>query len=384
MNFTPDPVAFTIFGIDVRWYAVLICAGILLAGFIGMRRAPSHGISQDDALDIILVSVPVGIVGARLWYVLFNWEYYHSFFDVINIRAGGLAIHGGLIFGAVAAILMCRKKKCNPLDVLDFAFPCIALAQAIGRWGNFFNQEAHGSPTDLPWAIVVDGQKVHPTFLYESLWCLMLFFVLSAVDKRRRFKGETVMLYGVLYSFERFFVEQLRTDSLLTGPKELVTGLIDGGYDPTRVEGVLHLGDFLIFPFKTAQFVSLVAFVVCLAGLIVMNKRIKRRKEMTAAGEEDPAVREGRVATGEEYSAVREGRAAAGEEDPAVREGRIAAGEEDFAVREGRIAAGEEDSAVGGIRIAGGEEAVSDMSADDEKAPSDRVRAQEGAVGRNE
>ena len=349
MNFTPDPVVFTIFGIDVRWYAVLICAGILLAGFIGMRRAPSHGISQDDALDIILVSVPVGIVGARLWYVLFNWEYYHSFFDVINIRAGGLAIHGGLIFGAVAAILMCRKKKCNPLDVLDFAFPCIALAQAIGRWGNFFNQEAHGSPTDLPWAIVVDGQKVHPTFLYESLWCLMLFFVLSAVDKRRRFKGETVMLYGVLYSFERFFVEQLRTDSLLTGPKELVTGLIDGGYDPTRVEGVLHLGDFLIFPFKTAQFVSLVAFVVCLSGLIVMNKRIKRRKEMTAA----------------------EG-------------GRIAAGEEDPAVSEDRIAAGEEDSAVGGIRIAGGEEAVSDMSADDEKAPSDRVRAQEGAVGRNE
>lgn len=377
MNFTPDPVVFTIFGIDVRWYAVLICAGILLAGFIGMRRAPSHGISQDDALDIILVSVPVGIVGARLWYVLFNWEYYHSFFDVINIRAGGLAIHGGLIFGAVAAILMCRKKKCNPLDVLDFAFPCIALAQAIGRWGNFFNQEAHGSPTDLPWAIVVDGQKVHPTFLYESLWCLMLFFVLSAVDKRRRFKGETVMLYGVLYSFERFFVEQLRTDSLLTGPKELVTGLIDGGYDPTRVEGVLHLGDFLIFPFKTAQFVSLVAFVVCLSGLIVMNKRIKRRKEMTAA-------EGGRIAAGEEDPAVSEDRIAAGEEDFAVSEGRIAAGEEDSAVSEGRIAAGEEDSAVGGIRIAGGEEAVSDMSADDEKAPSDRVRAQEGAVGRNE
>lgn len=111
MSFTPDPVAFSVFGLDIRWYAVLICTGILLAGFIGLRRAPAHGISSDDALDIILVSVPVGIVGARLWYVLFNLEYYDSLFDVINIRAGGLAIHGGLIFGSLAAILVCRKKN---------------------------------------------------------------------------------------------------------------------------------------------------------------------------------------------------------------------------------------------------------------------------------
>ena len=124
-----------------------------------------------------------------LWYVLFNWEYYHSFFDVINIRAGGLAIHGGLIFGAVTAVLMCRKKRCSPLDVLDVAFPCIALAQAIGRWGNFFNQEAHGTPTDLPWAITIDGVKVHPTFLYESLWCLMLFFLLSYIDREKAISG---------------------------------------------------------------------------------------------------------------------------------------------------------------------------------------------------
>lgn len=283
MNFTPDPVAFTVFGLDIRWYAVLICTGILLAGFLAVRRAPSHGITPDDILDIILVSVPVGIVGARLWYVLFNWEYYHSFYDVINTRAGGLAIHGGLIFGALAAILMCRRKKCSPLDVLDVAFPCIALAQAVGRWGNFFNQEAHGTPTDLPWAITIDGVKVHPTFLYESLWCLMLFFLLSYFDRRRRFRGETLMLYGVLYSFERFFVEQLRTDSLLTGPADQVTGLIRVGYDPAQVEGVLHAGDFLIFPFRTAQFISLAAFIACLAGLIIMNRKYRKsRKEKTA------------------------------------------------------------------------------------------------------
>lgn len=257
---------------------MLICTGILLAGFIGLRRAPAHGISSDDALDIILVSVPVGIVGARLWYVLFNLEYYDSLFDVINIRAGGLAIHGGLIFGIAGGDLVCRKKKCHPMDVLDFAFPCIALAQAVGRWGNYFNQEAHGSATDLPWGILIDGQKVHPTFLYESVWCLFLFFVLSAVDKRRKFKGQVALLYGVLYSLERFFVEQLRTDSLLTGPKELVYPLMEAGYDPTQVEGVIHIGNFLIFPFKTAQFVSLAAFVICLAALIVLNRKRKLRR----------------------------------------------------------------------------------------------------------
>lgn len=282
MSFTPDPVAFTVFGFDIRWYAVLICGGILLAGAIAMRRAPAHGITSDDMLDIILAGVPVGIVGARLWYVLFNMEYYHSFYDVINIRAGGLAIHGGLVFGVLAALYMCRRKKCSPLDIFDLAFPCIALAQAIGRWGNYFNQEAHGGPTDLPWGIMTDGQKVHPTFLYESLWCLMLFFVLSYVDRHRKFSGQAAMLYGILYSVERFFVEQLRTDSLLTGPADLVYPLMEAGYDPTLVEGVVHIGDFLIFPCKTAQLTSLVIFAACLAGFILLSRRSRN-----AANEED-------------------------------------------------------------------------------------------------
>ena len=108
--------------------------------------------------------------------------------------------------------------------------------------------------------------------------CLFLFFVLSAVDKRRKFKGQVALLYGVLYSLERFFVEQLRTDSLLTGPKELVYPLMEAGYDPTQVEGVIHIGNFLIFPFKTAQFVSLTAFVICLAALIVLNRKRKLRR----------------------------------------------------------------------------------------------------------
>lgn len=273
MNFTPDPVAFTVFGLEIRWYAVLICIGIILAVVITGAKAPSRGISKDDLLDIILISVPVGIIGARVWYVLFNLENYHSFLDMINIRNGGLAIHGGLIFGFAAALIMCRKKGINPLNAFDTAVPCIALAQAIGRWGNFCNGEAYGSPTDLPWAITIDGVTVHPTFLYESLWCFFLFIFLSAKDKNKAFNGQTFCLYGILYSAERFFVEQLRTDSLLAGPKDMVVALKAAGYDPNLVEGVVHAGDILIMPFKTAQFISIASIVILTAAYSILKRK---------------------------------------------------------------------------------------------------------------
>jgi phosphatidylglycerol:prolipoprotein diacylglycerol transferase len=143
---------------------------------------------------------------------------YHSLGDMLNIRNGGLAIHGGLIFGLITVIIMCRLKKVSVLDTLDLFIPTVALAQSIGRWGNYFNGEAHGGPTDLPWGILVDGVKVHPTFLYESLWCLFLFFFLSWWDRhRRKAYGQTFALYLILYSAERFCVEALRTDSLMIG-----------------------------------------------------------------------------------------------------------------------------------------------------------------------
>lgn len=283
-GYTPDPVAFTVFGIGIRWYAVLICTGMILGTLIAMKRIPSRGITQDDLLDAVLVALPAGIVGARAWYVIFEWENYHSFFDVINIRAGGLAVQGGLIFGVTAAWLVCRHKKIHFLDLMDTAVPSIALGQAIGRWGNFFNQEAHGTAADLPWAIVIDGVKVHPTFLYESLWCLMLFIVLSAIFRRNAFRGQTMCLYFVLYSLERFFVEQLRTDSLLTGPEDLVMPLKAAGYDPAAVDGVVHLGNFLIYPFRTAQFVSLAAFIAFLALYHVF-----RKKHFVSAEAKEPA-----------------------------------------------------------------------------------------------
>lgn len=218
-NKVPDPIAFSIFGLDVRWYGILIATGILLATFLAYKRFPKHGLDKEIVLDLALIAVPCAIIGTRLYYVAFNWDQYAGDLGkILDVRSGGLAVHGGLIFGILAGYFVCRYKKISFLDGLDAVVPGIALAQAIGRWGNYFNSEAHGGPTDLPWGIMINGEIVHPTFLYESLWCLMLFFLLSHIDNKRRFVGQTALLYGILYSVERFFVEGLRTDSLMIGP----------------------------------------------------------------------------------------------------------------------------------------------------------------------
>ena len=215
---TPNPIAFSFFSYEIRWYGILIATAMCLAVIISSKRAPRVGIESESILDLAIWMLPIGIVGARAYYVIFNSSIYHSFYDVINIRNGGLAIHGGLIAGLIVLLIICSKKKINPLDMADLVIPSVALAQSIGRWGNYFNSEAHGGPTDLPWGIMVDGVKVHPTFLYESIWCFILFFVLSYFFYNRKFKGQIVCLYGMLYSVERFFVEGLRTDSLMIGP----------------------------------------------------------------------------------------------------------------------------------------------------------------------
>ncbi|MCU6755961.1 Prolipoprotein diacylglyceryl transferase [uncultured Eubacterium sp.] len=244
----PEPVAFTIFGIDIMWYAVMITSGMIIATVICCVRAPKHDLTSDQIINFVIICIPAAIIGARLYYVVFNWEFYASDIKkILNIRGGGLAIHGGLIFAFVAVCILCAVWKLRPLNVLDLAVPCIAIAQAIGRWGNYFNSEAHGGPTDLPWAITVNGQSVHPTFLYESIWCFLLFFFLIYVDNRRKFEGQTLLLYGILYSAERFFVEALRTDSLMIGP------------------------------FKQAQVLSLSVIAVCIIAYLILYRRCKNR-----------------------------------------------------------------------------------------------------------
>ena len=244
----PNPVAFSIFGLDIMWYAILITSGIIIATAICCLRAPSHGLTSEQILNFVIICIPAAIIGARAYFVLFNWEYYAGdIMKIINIRGGGLAIHGGLLVGLGVAALLCYFWKVRPLNLMDLIVPSVALGQAIGRWGNYFNSEAHGGPTDLPWAVMINGQSCHPTFLYESIWCFILFILLLCIDKHRKFEGQVFLLYGILYSLERFFVEALRTDSLMIGP------------------------------FKQAQVISLCVIIVFVITYIILNKRNKKR-----------------------------------------------------------------------------------------------------------
>ncbi len=212
-----DPIAFTIFGISVRWYGVLISSAILIGTFIAVKRAKKKNINEDDLVNILLVAIPSAIICARLYYVVFEWNSYGGdFFKIINIRSGGLAIHGGVIGAVLSSYIYCKIKKINLVKVMDLCAPSLILGQSIGRWGNFMNSEAHGGPTDLPWGIMIDGQKVHPTFLYESIWNFGVFVILLYVDKNyKKFDGQIFLLYGILYSLARFFIEGMRTDSLM-------------------------------------------------------------------------------------------------------------------------------------------------------------------------
>ena len=213
-----NPVAFEIFGIAVRWYGIILAAGILCGLLYALREAKRVGMDENLILDLVIFAIPAGIIGARIYYVLFNWDYYSKDpLQILNIRGGGLAIHGTLIAAVITAVIFARVKGINFWSLADLASPGVILGQAIGRWGNFINQEAYGTPTDLPWGIMVDGVKVHPTFLYESLRNFSVFAVLLWYRKRKKAEGNVFLLYLVLYSVGRFFVEGLRTDSLMLG-----------------------------------------------------------------------------------------------------------------------------------------------------------------------
>ena len=215
-----DRVAFTIFGIDVMWYGVLIATGMLIGIALAVREAKRVGISEDDVLNIAIIAIPVAIICARLYYVIFSWDYYsQNPGEIFNIRGGGLAIHGGLIGGILTGFIYAKVKKLDFFKTADAVMVGMPLAQAIGRWGNFINGEAHGGPTSLPWGIMVDGVKVHPTFLYESIWDFGIFlFIMFYMRKKKTYAGEVIVSYITLYSIGRFFIEGLRTDSLMFGP----------------------------------------------------------------------------------------------------------------------------------------------------------------------
>ncbi len=214
-----DPVAFTIFGWPIRWYGILISIAFLLGVAIASRLAKKRGIDSEALWSILLIVIPAAIVGARLYYVLFHWSYYREVPGaIIATWQGGLAIHGGLLFGLAGLVLACRHYRENVWQIADVLVAPLALGQAIGRWGNFINREAYGTATDLPWAISIDGEMRHPTFLYESILDFAIFLLLLLFFPRAKKEGNVFLAYLVLYSAGRFFIEGLRTDSLMLGP----------------------------------------------------------------------------------------------------------------------------------------------------------------------
>lgn len=214
-----NPVAFKIFGIEIMWYGILISIGVVIGTILALKEAKRLGIEEDTMIDLLLFAIPMALIGARVHYVIFSWNYYKdNLTEIFHFRGGGLAIHGAIIAAIIVAVVFTRKKKVNFWKIADACAPSLILGQAIGRWGNYINQEAYGTPTDLPWGIMINGVKVHPTFLYESIGNFMVFlFLLWYRRNRAKASGEVFLLYLMLYSIIRFFVEGLRTDSLMLG-----------------------------------------------------------------------------------------------------------------------------------------------------------------------
>lgn len=233
IELTLKPIAFTIslgsFHWDVYWYGIIIALGFLLALIYGYTNAKRFNINVDRMLDVILVAVPVAILSARTYYVLFDGEKLESFGDFFGFGNSsgfaGLAIYGGVIGAFVSGALMCKLRKIKILDMFDLAALGFLIGQGIGRWGNFVNQEAFGTLTGSDWwgmesvrtqAVVGDG-LVHPCFLYESIWCIAGFIILHTLSKNRKFSGQIILMYCAWYGFGRGFIELLRTDSLMIG-----------------------------------------------------------------------------------------------------------------------------------------------------------------------
>ena len=221
-----NPVIIQLGPFSIRWYALLIMSGVILAVYLAMREAKKKRIIPDDILDFILIAFPIAIVGARLYYVVFDWSNYsQNLSEIFAIWHGGLAVYGGLISGALVLLVFSYYRAINPIDFLDIAAPGVMIAQAIGRWGNFVNQEAYGKAVEqlkyLPNVIrnqmYIDGSYRIPTFLYESVWNVVGFIIIMVLRRKPRFlkQGEIFSFYLVWYGCGRFVIEGMRTDSLM-------------------------------------------------------------------------------------------------------------------------------------------------------------------------
>lgn len=267
--FTVNPVAFSVGGIEIRWYGVIIVLGIIAGFSYAAYRAKQSGLSLDDMLDYVLVALPLGIICARLYYVVFfNDGSYKTFYDVIAIWEGGLAIYGGVLGGLLGMFLVSRHKKNKFRAVLDCFAPGVMIGQIFGRWGNFFNAEAYGTldhidfpfigriftphfEENYPLRMVIENGyvgkiAVHPTFLYESVWNLLGLLLIHLFFSRKRFDGEVALWYFAWYGFGRFFIEGMRDDSLMLGS------------------------------FRVSQILALVLFAASIVLIVIGSKKAKK------------------------------------------------------------------------------------------------------------
>lgn len=220
LEFEFSKIAFSFLGIDIYKYAVCIVLGIIVALILSKFSKENYDISYDFVLENIILGMFFGIIGARLYFVLFNIEYYsQNLKEILIIRDGGLAIYGGLIFGTIAIIINCKIKKKDILNFLDYVVPFVAIAQCFGRFGNFFNIEAYGYETNSVFRMgieTVNGyMEVHPVFIYEAIATFLIFCILRIFQKKRKFKGEIFLLYLIFYSLIRVILEGMRADSLM-------------------------------------------------------------------------------------------------------------------------------------------------------------------------
>lgn len=213
---------FSFFGFTVHWYGIIIVLGIILGYLFARRKGEARSISSDTLLDIVLYGLPSAIICARIYYVIFSWaDYKDNLLDVFKIWEGGIAIYGAVIGASISTLIYCRVKKISFLKVFDVGAFGLLIGQVIGRWGNFVNAEAYGSETSTAlfrMRLVNRGITVHPTFLYESAWNLLLFIFLNGYEKYQKFDGELFLVYLSGYGLGRFFIEGMRQDSLWLGP----------------------------------------------------------------------------------------------------------------------------------------------------------------------
>lgn len=226
LHFNLDPIAFSVGGIEIYWYGIIMSVAILVGFFTACREVKRHGYKPDDVGGILVGAIVLGLVCARLYYVVFNLDYFaDNWTRILNLRTGGLAIYGGIIGAMFATYCYCKRHGYKFLNVIDVLIPYLALGQSIGRWGNFTNQEAFGKATSLWWGMTGDIIRdtydgvyaqglVHPTFLYESMVTFILYFVLRRVRERKVFDGHVLCVYMLWYGVARFFIEGMRTDSL--------------------------------------------------------------------------------------------------------------------------------------------------------------------------